>query len=348
MSGSDKHKEIERINLQLLGLLNERARLLSDARQAGELGDMLAPKERRDLLTSLLEANEGPLSDDDVRALFGEIFKLDLEGPKRQRQTLQIRRSDGEGDRVYVVNGHEIGREPVYIAGPCAIESEEQLDSVAAVLAREGVKFLRGGAFKPRTSPYEFQGLGKRGLEILRDVSQRHGLATVTEVLDPRMVEITAEHADVLQVGTRSMYNYPLLQELGKAGRPVFLKRGISATLDELLAAAEYIVKAGNSELIFCERGIRTFVQETRFTLDIASVPLLRKMTACPVVVDVSHAAGRTDILPELIAAAFAVGASGVMVEVHPNPPAARSDSEQQLTPEEFAQLKRRLDERGV
>ena len=338
MSGSDIRKDIERKNLEILELLNERARLVAQARQDRKAEGFSDAAGRREALASLVEANEGPLTEAAVKALFDEVFRHDGdEAPRKGTASFRIRRDEGEGDRVYEIAGHQIGGEPVFIAGPCAIESEEQLDAVASVLAREGVGFLRGGAFKPRTSPYEFQGLGKQGLEILRDVSRRH------EVLDPRLVEVAAEHADVLQVGTRSMYNYPLLRELGGAGKPVFLKRAFSATLDELLAAAEYIIEAGNDQLIFCERGIRSFVQETRFTLDIASVPLLKKMTACPVVVDVSHAAGRTDIIPELISAAFAVGASGVMVEVHPNPPEARSDSEQQLTPEEFARIRRKL-----
>ncbi|MCC6526326.1 MAG: bifunctional 3-deoxy-7-phosphoheptulonate synthase/chorismate mutase, partial [Polyangiaceae bacterium] len=198
--------------------------------------------------------------------------------------------------------------------------------------------------FKPRSSPYAFQGLGELGLGLLAEAARRHGMVSVTEVTDTRAVELVARHADVLQVGARNMYNYDLLREVGRARKPVILKRGLSATIDELLWAAEYIVAAGNPEVVLCERGIRTFERQTRNTLDVSAVALLRRMSFLPVIADVSHAAGRRDILAPLGRAALAAGASGLMVEVHPWPAVARSDSEQQLTPAELARF---LDEVG-
>jgi 3-deoxy-7-phosphoheptulonate synthase/chorismate mutase len=210
------------------------------------------------------------------------------------------------------------------------------MEEVGRLLSGLGQRFIRGGAFKPRSSPYAFQGLGKHGLEILHATARRHGLVAVTEVMDTRMVEHTARYADILQIGARNMYNYDLLREVGQCKKPVLLKRGLSATIEELLWAAEYIVSGGNEEVILCERGIRTFERQTRNTLDIAAVPLLRQKTFLPVFVDVSHAAGRRDILPALGRAALAAGANGLMVEVHPHPDLARSDSQQQLDFDEF------------
>jgi 3-deoxy-7-phosphoheptulonate synthase len=198
------------------------------------------------------------------------------------------------------------------------------------------VRFLRGGAFKPRSSPYAFQGLGEEGLRILQAVCRRHGMLGVTEVMDTRAVGIVAEHADVLQVGARNMSNFDLLREVGRTRRPVLLKRGMAATVDELLWAAEYVVLQGNEQVVLCERGIRTFETATRNTLDIAAIPLLRQRSYLPVIADVSHAAGRKDILAALARAALAAGAQGLMVEMHPEPRTARSDAQQQLSPAEF------------
>jgi 3-deoxy-7-phosphoheptulonate synthase/chorismate mutase len=234
------------------------------------------------------------------------------------------------------VGSATIGADPILIAGPCAVETEEQMEEVAEGLAGLGVRFLRGGAFKPRSSPYSFQGLGVRGLELLAAAAGRHGLLTVSEVMDTRSVEVVSRFVDVLQVGSRNMYNYDLLREVGRTRKPVLLKRGLSATLEELLWSAEYIVSEGNDQVILCERGIRTYETETRNTLDISAVPLLRQKSYLPVIVDVSHAAGRKDILAPLGRAALAAGASGLMVEVHPCPAVARSDSQQQLDLEEF------------
>ena len=244
------------------------------------------------------------------------------------------------GDDARAVFG---GREVVVIAGPCSVEGLELLRETAWSVRRAGALALRGGAFKPRTSPYAFQGLGLEGLELLAEVRREVGLPIVTEVLDPRLVETVAEYADVLQVGARNMQNFPLLCEVGRVQRPVLLKRGWSATLKELLLAAEYVLSRGNHAVILCERGIRTFEPATRNTLDLAAIPLLHRETHLPVIVDPSHAAGRADLVLPLACAAVAAGADGLLVEVHPHPELARSDGEQSLTPAAFADCMRAL-----
>ncbi len=243
-------------------------------------------------------------------------------------------------DRTVVeVRGVRVGEGFVVIAGPCSVESLGQLEEVAAAVKESGADMLRGGAFKPRTSPYSFQGLGIEGLRLLRRVGDEYDLPVVTEVMDPRHVGLISEYADVLQVGARNMQNFPLLRELGKVDRPVLLKRGPWATLREWLMAAEYILAGGNESVILCERGIRTFADHSRFTLDISAVPALRELTHLPVVVDPSHAAGRRSLVPPLALASLAVGADGIMVEVHPRPEEALSDGPQSLTVDGFRSL---------
>jgi 3-deoxy-7-phosphoheptulonate synthase len=231
------------------------------------------------------------------------------------------------------------GGEFVVMAGPCAVESEEQLLQTAEAVAKAGARILRGGAFKPRSSPYAFQGLGLAGLKILRKAREATGLAIVTEVMSEEDVELIAEYADIMQVGTRSMENYSLLEALGQCGRPVLLKRGMSATLEELLRSAQIIALAGNPEVILCERGIRTFETATRNTLDIAAVPVLKTVSHLPVIVDPSHAAGVRSLVPVLARAAAVVGADGLLVEVHPRPEEALSDGNQSLTFREFRDM---------
>lgn len=223
------------------------------------------------------------------------------------------------------------------IAGPCAVEDEAELLSLARRLRALGVTALRGGAFKPRTSPYAFQGLGRRGLDILAAVARASGLPVVTEVLDPRDVALVAERAAVLQIGSRNMMNYALLREAGAAGKPVLLKRGMSATLAEFLQAAEYLAEAGAREILLCERGLRHFDPALRNLLDLSAVPALHERTGLPVLVDPSHATGRAALVPAMLAAAAAAGADGFLVEVHPDPPRAWSDAEQALDPDTFA-----------
>jgi 3-deoxy-7-phosphoheptulonate synthase len=225
------------------------------------------------------------------------------------------------------------------MAGPCSVESRDQLLATADAVAAAGATILRGGAFKPRTSPYSFQGLGVEGLRYLAEARERTGLPIVTEVMEPSQVEVVAEYADILQVGARNMQNYSLLMAVGRTQRPVMLKRGLSATIEELLMAAEYIVSSGNPRVMLCERGIRTFETYTRNTLDLAAVPLLHQLTHLPVIVDPSHATGKRWLVKPLAIGGVAVGADGIMVEVHPTPDQALSDAEQQLTLDQFRDL---------
>ncbi len=235
------------------------------------------------------------------------------------------------------------GTELVVMAGPCAVESEEQVFATAAAVAAAGARILRGGAFKPRTAPYTFQGLGESGLELLAAAGRAHGLPIVTEVVAPEDVPLVARHADLLQIGARNMQNFRLLQAVGEAERPVLLKRGLVATLEELLLAAEYVLAAGNPDVILCERGIRTFVRETRNTLDLAAIPLLKEKSHLPVIADPSHGTGVRSLVPPLAKAALAAGADGLLIEVHPDPATALSDGPQSLTFAGFAGLMREL-----
>ena len=231
------------------------------------------------------------------------------------------------------------GNDFVVMAGPCAVESEDQLMRTAEAVAKAGARILRGGAYKPRSSPYAFQGLGVDGLKLLRKAREATGLAIVTEVMSEEDVDLIAEYADIMQVGTRSMENYALLEALGGCGRPVLLKRGLTATLEELLRSAQVIAMAGNSQVILCERGIRTFETATRNTLDIAAVPVLKAVSHLPVIVDPSHAAGVRSLVPILSRAAAVVGADGLLVEVHPMPEKAMSDGNQSLTFDAFRNM---------
>ncbi len=236
------------------------------------------------------------------------------------------------------------GKEIVVIAGPCAVEGEEQIHTIAEIVSRDGARILRGGAFKPRTSPYSFQGLGEQGLRFLREAADENGLYVVTEVMDTSQVGLVARYADILQIGARNMQNFNLLREVGKAEKPVLLKRGFSATVTEFLMAAEYIMSEGNEQVILCERGIRTFSDHTRFTLDLTAVPALKRETHLPVIVDPSHATGKRDMVIPMARAAIAAGADGIMVEVHHQPDKALSDGPQALFPQQFAQLMREIE----
>jgi len=234
-------------------------------------------------------------------------------------------------------------REIAVCAGPCSVESREQLQATAAAVARAGANVLRGGAFKPRTSPYAFQGLGEEGLKFLREAADGADLAVVTEVLDPRDIELVARYADILQIGARNMQNFSLLREVGSVHKPVLLKRGIAATIDEWLMAAEYVYVAGNHDIVLCERGIRSYDSYTRNLLDLAAVPVLQGLTHLPVIVDPSHGTGVRALVAPMSLAAVAGGADGLIVEVHPNPAAAFSDGPQSLTLPSFAELMERL-----
>jgi len=225
------------------------------------------------------------------------------------------------------------------IAGPCAVESREKFLEAACLVKEAGATMLRGGAFKPRTSPYSFQGLEKEGLEILAEAQKITGLPVVTEIMDTRMVEMVAEYADILQVGARNMQNFFLLRELGRIDKPVLLKRGLSATVEEWIMAAEYIMSSGNNKVIMCERGIRTFEKYTRNTLDLSAVPLIKQLTHLPVIVDPSHGTGKWELVEPMALAAVGAGCDGLMIEVHQNPSEALSDGPQSLTPDNFRKL---------
>ncbi len=242
------------------------------------------------------------------------------------------------------VNGHDIGGDEfIVMAGPCSVESEKQIMVTAEAVARSGAQLLRGGAFKPRTSPYDFQGLEEEGLRLLAKAREATGLAIVTEIMSDRDVELVAGYADVMQVGARNMQNFALLKTLGGCGKTVLLKRGMSSTIKELLMSAEYVVAHGNPNVILCERGIRTFETETRNTCDIGAVAVLNELTHLPVIVDPSHAAGRRSLVPALARAAVAIGADGLLVEVHPQPDKAVSDGAQSLTCPQFERMMRDL-----
>jgi 3-deoxy-7-phosphoheptulonate synthase len=244
-----------------------------------------------------------------------------------------------EGSRVKV-GGVEIGgRRIAVIAGPCAVESEAQVEAAAAAVKAAGATLLRGGAFKPRTSPYSFQGMEDAGLKLLENAGRHVRLPVVTEIMDPHDIDLVAEHADMLQVGARNAQNFSLLRRLGKVKKPVLLKRGMSTRLEEFLMAAEYILSAGNPNVVLCERGIRTFETATRNTLDLTAVPLLKQWTHLPVVVDPSHGTGIWSLVMPMALAAVAAGADGLLIEVHPTPETALSDGPQQLRPERFAEL---------
>jgi 3-deoxy-7-phosphoheptulonate synthase len=244
---------------------------------------------------------------------------------------------------VVKIGNVRIGEGFVVIAGPCAVESRDQMMKTAEAVKKAGADMLRGGAFKPRTSPHSFQGLGEEGLKILREAGDAFDMPVVTEVLDPRHVSLVSRYADVLQIGARNMQNFPLLREVGRSGMPVLLKRGMSSTIEEWLSALDYILLEGNDNVILCERGIRTFSDSSRFTLDIAAVPALRELTILPVIVDPSHAAGRRELVLPLARAAKAVGADGIMVEVHPDPDKALSDGRQSLSLGEFRKMMEEL-----
>jgi 3-deoxy-7-phosphoheptulonate synthase len=231
------------------------------------------------------------------------------------------------------------GAEIAMAAGPCSVESEEQINAVAEVVAQAGAKILRAGAFKPRTSPYAFQGLGEKGLQMLRVAADKHKLFVVSEVMDPSQIQMMGNYVDIFQVGARNMQNYFLLRALGEVQKPVLLKRGMSATIEELLLSAEYILSGGNYKVILCERGIRTFETYLRNTLDIAAIPVIKKLSHLPIVADPSHGTGRRDKVPPMARAAVAAGADGLLIEVHNDPDHALSDGAQSLTPGEFNQL---------
>jgi len=329
-------QEIDRLNKNILALVQGRAELvleIAKIKQAQGL-DGYDPQRELEMLQSLTAKVSGPFGPEEVKEIFKAIFRasLDIQDAER-RSSLRVRRRDLVPDGGIRVGDVAIGAgRPVLFAGPCSVETEDQMEEIASFLARLPVaKILRAGAFKPRTSPYAFQGLREEGLKMLRQAADRHHLVTVTEVLDTSTLDVVAAHTDMLQIGARNMYNTELLKAVGRLGKPVLLKRGFMATLEELLLSAEYILSHGNDQVVLCERGMRTFEPSTRNTLDISAVPLLKSETSLPVIVDLSHALGRRDIILPCARAALASGSEGLMIEVHPHPDQALSDGFQQL-----------------
>ncbi|RXZ82651.1 3-deoxy-7-phosphoheptulonate synthase [Paenibacillaceae bacterium] len=321
----DRLSDIDR---QLFELLHERA----------TLAHQISPDVEQQSLKECLEQYDGPLAKDSLIKFSKQISELTLGRPSSpQKRELLVARKSGQADTLVRVNHTVIGGPAqTIIAGPCAVESLDQLRTVAASLKQAGVKVMRGGAFKPRTSPYDFQGLGVEGLQMLKAVADEYELTTISEIVNPAHMELAAQYIDIIQIGARNMHNFELLKAAGETNMPVVLKRGLSATLEEFVLAAEYIASRGNTQIILIERGIRTYEKWTRNTLDISAVPILKQETHLPVLVDVTHSTGRKDIMVPCAKAALAAGADGIMVEVHPDPRSALSDAEQQLDPEQF------------
>lgn len=284
---------------------------------------------------AILGSNTGQLSTDIFAVLPGVESITRIMKPYK----LSSREFRAE-DSLVSVSGIEIGSDRIVVmAGPCAVESEEQLAKAAKVVKEAGACILRGGAFKPRTSPFSFQGMKKAGVELLGRIKEQFGIPVITEVVDPHDVSLVSKYADILQIGSRNMQNYPLLTDVGRNKRPVVLKRGFSCTVTEWLTAADYLLSEGNTQVILCERGIRTFEDSVRFSLDISSIPVIKRFSHLPIIVDPSHAAGHYSLVPAIAKAAVAAGADGLLIEVHPNPKEALVDGLQSLTPSDFARL---------
>ena len=302
----------------------------------GEMGYQAKPMPGRQRTAIGLVGNDGRVESARLEGLPGvrEVIKVSKPYKQVSREWRE------ESTLVELGNGTVLGGpEVVLMAGPCAVEGRGQILDIAARVRDLGASVLRGGAFKPRTSPYSFQGLGVKGLELLAEAREETGLAVVTEAVDTESVALVAEYADMIQIGARNMQNYPLLKRAGRAGRPVLLKRGMSATITELLLAAEYLLSAGNPDVVLCERGVRGFDPATRNVFDLTAIPLVKSLTHLPIVADPSHGTGVRDKVVPMARAAVAAGADGLIVEVHPNPPEALSDGVQSLYPEQFRQL---------
>lgn len=333
-------KEIDKINNELLRLLNKRAKIsIEIGKEKLKHGNPIYdPIRESEILQKLVENNTGPFSDEIILYLFKEIFKASAKIQKDDiSNSLLVSRKKTNENTEVEIKGSKIGSGDFqYIFGPCSIESYSQLEKVAEDLSKKGLKYIRGGAFKPRTSPYDFQGLGLEGLKIMKEICGKYNLISVVEVMDNEQLKLAYDYVDIFQIGTRNMQNFSLLKKVGETDKPVILKRGMSATIEEFINAAEYIMINGNENIILCERGIRTFEKATRNTLDISSIPILKKETHLPVIVDVSHSTGRKDIILPISKSVIAVGADGLMAEVHPNPSVALSDANQQLSLEDF------------
>lgn len=331
---------VDELNLELLSLINERALLVQEIGRAKETQGVYRydPVREREMLNLIKEHNNGPFESSTVEHIFKEIFKAGLElQSDDHRKALLVSRKKKPEDTVIDIKGVKIGDgNPDFIFGPCSVESYEQVATVAEAVKAKGFKMLRGGAFKPRTSPYDFQGLGLEGLKILKRIADEYDMAVISEIVNPADIETAVDYLDVIQIGARNMQNFELLKAAGAVNKPILLKRGLAATIEEFINAAEYIMAQGNGQIILCERGIRTYERATRNTLDISAVPILKKETHLPVLVDVTHSTGRRDLLLPAAKAALAIGADGVMAEVHPDPAVALSDNAQQMDLKQF------------
>ncbi|MFG6493821.1 bifunctional 3-deoxy-7-phosphoheptulonate synthase/chorismate mutase [Fictibacillus sp. UD] len=339
--------ELDDVNKELLALINKRGELVQRIGKIKSAQGMKKydPVRERHMLNLISSDNEGPFETSTLQHLFKEIFKagLELQEDDHKKELLVSRKQRPEDTIVSVKETHVGNGNPILIAGPCAVESYEQTAAVAEAITKNGLKILRGGAFKPRTSPYDFQGLGVEGLQILKRVADEYNCAVISEIVHPQDLEEACEYLDIIQIGARNMQNYELLKEAGKLNKPILLKRGLAATIEEFINSAEYIMSQGNGQIILCERGIRTYERATRNTLDITAVPILKQETHLPVFVDVTHSTGRKDLLLPAAKAALAIGADGVMAEVHPDPAVALSDAAQQMNIKEFEQFVEKL-----
>jgi 3-deoxy-7-phosphoheptulonate synthase / chorismate mutase len=331
---------VDELNLELLRLINERARLVQEIGQIKENQGVFRydPVRERTMLDTIKENNDGPFDNSTIDHIFKEIFKASLDLQKDDhKKVLLVSRKKKPEDTIVTLKGEEIGDGKThFVFGPCSVESYEQVALVAKSMKEKGLRLLRGGAYKPRTSPYDFQGLGVEGLKILKRVADEFDMAVISEIVSPTDIEFALDYIDVIQIGARNMQNFELLKAAGAVKKPVLLKRGIAATIEEFINAAEYIMAQGNDKIILCERGIRTYEKATRNTLDISAVPILKQETHLPVMVDVTHSTGRRDLLLPTAKAAIAIGADGVMAEVHPDPAVALSDSQQQMDLDQF------------
>ncbi|MEC4677886.1 MAG: 3-deoxy-7-phosphoheptulonate synthase [Nitrospirota bacterium] len=310
----------------------ERERIVRTIEDAGLSPHVLIGKERTVIAVI---GDERKLQQQTLSAIPGVEKALPILSPYKL-----VSREFKKEDTIIDVDGVKIGGgQVVMMAGPCSVETQDLLSGIASEVKAAGARILRGGAFKPRTSPYSFQGLGEEGLKFLAAAKKQTGLPVITEIMDPRDMPMIIKHADIIQIGARNMQNFRLLSEAGKQNKPVMLKRGLSATIKEFLLSAEYILSEGNDQVMLCERGIRTFETATRNTLDLSAIPVLKKLTHLPIIVDPSHAVGKTSLIPAMAKAAIAAGADGLMIEVHSNPMEAFCDGDQAMLPHDFKSL---------
>jgi 3-deoxy-7-phosphoheptulonate synthase/chorismate mutase len=343
--------KLDEMNDQILELISRRAEIVEKIGLEKQKQGLprFDPVRESIMLENLVARNKGPFDDATIRHLFKQIFKASLELLEEEHKDhlLVTRKRKYDDTVIHIKNVSIGGGNSTVLAGPCAVESYSQMREVAAALRSLGITFIRGGAYKSRTSPYDFQGLGKEGLEILNRVGQEFGMITISEIMDSSELEQALQYIDIVEIGAKNMQNFSLLKAVGDSQIPVLLKRANSATMEELLLSAEYIVSRGNSQVILLERGIRTYEKWTRNTLDISAVPILKKESHLPVLVDLSHSTGRKDIVLPCAKAALAAGADGILVEVHPDPSISLTDGQQQLNIEQFVNLYTDLKDSG-